>query len=194
VGWGEFVVIGRAAKDLFPDKLKTYIGETVKRSDYRDAGGNNLQETADKLARVLDGIAERKDVPGDLRREFEEALDLVKAERPAGQRHGQTPKDGARADDGMDGGGGRQSSRPQGATMVSIGNGTKRDDGGAEASVKLRTDELTDRDLEEIGRETPGAFRHDTQAEGSGPTVTAEARAYPGEEGPRSGHLGARTR
>jgi Chitinase class I len=159
VGWGEFVVIGKAAKDLFPDKLKPYIGETVKRSDYRDAMGDDLRESADKLARVLEGIAERKDVPGDLRREFEEALDLVEAERPAGQGHGPPPKDDGRADDGMNGGGGeRQGSRPQGATMASNGNGTKREDDGAEGSVKVRPDDLTDADLEEIGREALELF------------------------------------
>jgi hypothetical protein len=77
--------------------------------------------------------------------------------------HGSAPKDAGRGDEEMNGG--RKEGldpRPQGATVVPSGNGTKRENEGTEASVKLGTHEITDKDLEDIGREVPEAFRHDT--------------------------------
>jgi hypothetical protein len=149
-GWGDFVVIGGAAKDMFPDKLKPYIGETVKRSDYRDAVGRDVEESARKLARVLDGIATRKHVEGDLRRDFEDALGLVGTETHASRDHGR-PSDGngRGGEKNPEAGGGR---RTEQESAVSNGT-TKQREAADEGSAKPKTGGLTEEELEEIGRE-----------------------------------------
>jgi predicted chitinase len=140
VGWGDFVVIGKAAMDMFPDKLKRYIGETARRSDYRDAVGEDLEETADKLARVLDGIASRKDVSGDLRREFESSARLVPARRPEEREPGQEREEQYEERNRKRR---KRSERPGGDRVAE-----------EEESDRIRSAGLADEDLEEIGRET----------------------------------------
>lgn len=147
----DFLVIGEAARDVFPDRLKKYIGETVRRSDYRDAVGEDPEETAGKLARVLDGLAQRKDIPGDLRGEFEEALELVELDRPAADDRGRGKHD--ESGDGWTRENGkkvRDRRRHEGA-RASSGNGDGRDD--KREAGELDPDDLTEEDLEVIGKE-----------------------------------------
>lgn len=151
VGVYDFLVIGEAARDVFPDRLKKYIGETVRRSDYRDAVGEDPEETAGKLARVLDGLAQRKDIPGDLRGEFEEALELVELDRPAADDRGRGKHD--ESGDGWTRENGkkvRDRRRHEGA-RASSGNGDGRDD--KREAGELDPDDLTEEDLEVIGKE-----------------------------------------
>lgn len=54
VGSREFVVIGEAAKRRLPDEVHRWIGMVPSRSDYRDAIGKNLEDTAKKLGHWLD--------------------------------------------------------------------------------------------------------------------------------------------
>lgn len=170
VGWGDFVVIGEAARDMFPENLKKYIGETVKRSDYRDAVGQDLEETADKLARVLDGIASRRDVSGDLRREFEESVNLEDvrslAEKTRRRRSDEEYEDrGPEPEEEYEEGERRRRVRSEDRdeerrrerTRASNGGRAKRDVYDDE-TPETASGELTDHDLEEIGKEALELF------------------------------------
>lgn len=154
VGWGDFVVIGEAARDVFPDKLKKYIGKPVKDSDYRDAVGEDLEETADKLADVLDGIASREDVDADLRTEFESSARLADVRRPKRRRTRPEPEEEYEAIEEETEETVRRRRRAR--TKSSNGHAAGRD-GDAEAEDS-RPDELTDQDLEEIGKEALDLF------------------------------------
>lgn len=127
VGEYDFVVIGKPAKDMFPDELKKYIGRPPDESDYRDAVGEDLDDTIDKLARVLDGIASRKDVSADLGDEFMRSLQETGRAR---RRKKQRDEKEERRIKGRD------------------------EDGKGVADLDDVPDtRLTDKDLEEIGKE-----------------------------------------
>ena len=89
IGWGDFVLVGEATARMFPERLRRYIGKPLKDSDYRDAAGKDPEETAEKLARVLDGIATRSDVSADLGGEFEGQVEAGRsAERETAKKNG----------------------------------------------------------------------------------------------------------
>jgi glycosyl hydrolase family 19 (putative chitinase) len=171
VGWGDFVVIGRAAEDMFPDNLKKHIGRPPEDSDYRDAAGEDLEETAEKLARALDGIASRKDVSGDLRGEFESSAsleDLSRLADKARKRRSEDELEDSAPDSDEEYEDGERSprrrsedrgERERGRRRVRASNGrkAKREELEEEPEV-VAPDELTDQDLEEIGKEALELF------------------------------------
>lgn len=145
ISWGDFVVIGEDAEDMFPRGLKKYIGESVRKSDYRDAVGRDLEETAEKLAAVLDGIASREDVDADLGRELEDALDLERLM----DRDYRRDSDDENDDDGDDQPRRRRRKFKSRRRGDSNGNGHGREDDEAEMEFA----DLTDEDLEELREE-----------------------------------------